>query len=111
MAVIDVLCRVAIYVNVVHIEGNPLRRHITLGRAFCSSVLSRDFRNEIHIDGYDACHIPGNFDSEKDFFVYFLFDLGVKGQADLSSIPHFVYFASRAQGEWQGTIAARLCTP
>ncbi|KAF2185436.1 hypothetical protein K469DRAFT_707684 [Zopfia rhizophila CBS 207.26] len=103
MAISDTSCRVAIYVKVTDIEGNPLSRHITLGQAFCSSMLSRDFRNQIHPDGYDACHIPPNFDSDKGVSVYFLFDIGVKGplpEGDLSLIPHFVYLASRAQGNW-----------
>ncbi|KAF2273439.1 uncharacterized protein EI97DRAFT_461099 [Westerdykella ornata] len=99
----DTSCRVAVYVKVTDIEGDLLRRHVTLGQAFCSSVLSRDFRNQIQPDGYDACHIPPNFDSDKDVYVYFLFDIGVKGrlpEEDLSQIPHFVYLASRAQGNW-----------
>jgi hypothetical protein len=103
MAISDTSCRVAIYAKVTDIEGDPLRRHVTLGQAFCSSVLSRDLRNQIQPDGYDACHIPPNFDSDKDVSVYFLFDIGVKGRLsedDLSLIPHFVYLASRAQGIW-----------
>jgi hypothetical protein len=103
MATADTACRVAIYVKVTDIEGNPLRRHITLGQAFCSSVLSRDFRNKIRPDGYDACHIPSKFDSNQGVSVYFLFDMGVKGplpEGGLSLIPHFVYLASRPQGNW-----------
>jgi hypothetical protein len=101
MAIRDTSCRVAIYVKVTDIEGDPLSRQITLGQAFCSSVLSRDFCNQIHPDGYDACHIPSKFDSDKGVSVYFLFDMGVKGplpKGDLSLIPHFIYLASRAQG-------------
>jgi hypothetical protein len=96
-------CRVAIYVKVTDIEGDPLSRHIALGQAFCSSVLSRDFRYQIQADGYDACHIPPKFDSDQSVSVYFLFDIGVKGplpEGDLSLIAHFVYLASRAQGNW-----------
>jgi hypothetical protein len=86
MATTDAPCRVAIRVNVTDIEGNALSRHVTLGQAFSSSVLSRDFRNKIHTDGYDACHIPPNFDSPKGVYVFFLFDMGVKGHADLASL-------------------------
>ncbi|KAF2867045.1 hypothetical protein BDV95DRAFT_583451 [Massariosphaeria phaeospora] len=103
MAADHASCRVAIYVKVTDIDGEALCRHITLGRAFCSSVLSRDFRSKIHSDGYDACHIPANFDSRQALSVYFLFDLGVKGPlpaGDALQIPRFVYLASRAQGTW-----------
>ncbi|KAH8692529.1 hypothetical protein GQ44DRAFT_635614 [Phaeosphaeriaceae sp. PMI808] len=101
MASSDTPCRVAIYAKVTDIEGNPLSRHVTLGQAFCSSVLLRDLRNKIRTNGYDACHIPAKFDSNQGVFVYFLFEIGVKGPADLSSIPHFLYYASRAQGNWK----------
>ncbi|KAF2001191.1 hypothetical protein P154DRAFT_521907 [Amniculicola lignicola CBS 123094] len=103
MAISDSSFRVAIYVKVTDIEGNPLSRHVTLGQAFCSSVLLRDFRSQIHPHGYDACHIPANFDSDKDTSVYFLFDIGITGplaEDDLLLIPHFVYLASWAQGKW-----------
>lgn len=57
-------------------------------------------RNEIRADGYDACHVPPNFDSAKGVYVYFLFDIGVMEQADLSLTPHYIHFASRTQGDW-----------
>jgi hypothetical protein len=79
MANIGTPCRVAIRVKVTDIEGKPLSRYVTLGQAFCSSVLSQDFRNKIRPDGYNACHVPSNSDSTKDVYVYFLFDIGVKG--------------------------------
>ncbi|KAI8932499.1 hypothetical protein NX059_010681 [Plenodomus lindquistii] len=97
MAPIDTQCRVAIRVKVTDIGGSPLSRHVTLGQAFCSSVLSRDFRNRIDTNGYDACHVPSNFDSTKGVYAIFLFDIGVKGQADLSLIPHFFYFNYHAE--------------
>ncbi|KAF2439920.1 hypothetical protein P171DRAFT_369126 [Karstenula rhodostoma CBS 690.94] len=103
MATGETPCRVAIYVKVTDIEGDPLCRHITLGQAFCSRMLLRDFRYQIQPDGYDACHIPPNFDSDRDISVYFLFDLGVKGPlpgGNQSLIQHFVYLASRTQGNW-----------
>jgi hypothetical protein len=104
MTLSDTSCRVAIYVKVLDIEGDPLSRHITLGQAFCSSVLSRDLHHQIHPNGYDACHIPPKFDSDQDVSVYFLFDIGVKGPLlgddDRSRIPHFVYLASRELGNW-----------
>ncbi|KAF1963496.1 hypothetical protein CC80DRAFT_7407 [Byssothecium circinans] len=104
MATIETPCRVAIYVKVTDIEGNPLSRHITLGQAFCSNVLQRELQSQIRPEGYDNCHIPAGFDSENGICVYFLFDLGVTGPlpgGDASKIPHFVYLASRAQGDWK----------
>ncbi|CAI6337798.1 unnamed protein product [Periconia digitata] len=92
--------RVAIYVKVTDIEGDSLWRHITLGQAFCSNVLLRDFRYQIQPDGYDTCHLPPNFDSSHDVHAYFLFDLGVTGRLSWENISHSVYLASRAQGKW-----------
>ncbi len=80
----DTPCRVAIFAKVTDIEGDPLSRHVTLRQAFCSTVLLRGLRNKIYTDGYDACHIPANFDFNQGVFVSFLFDIGVKGPADLS---------------------------
>jgi hypothetical protein len=111
MATIDTPCRVVIRVKVTDIKGDPLRRHVTLEQALCFSVLSRNFHNQIQPDGYDACcHVPPNFDSARGVCVYFVFDICVKGQAGLLSIPHFFYLASRARGNWKGKNVARLCT-
>lgn len=66
-------------------------------------MLSRDLRSQIQPDGYDACHIPAHFDSDRGVSVYFLFDIGVKGplsEEDLLLVPHYVYLASRARGDW-----------
>ncbi|PVH92395.1 hypothetical protein DM02DRAFT_619972 [Periconia macrospinosa] len=93
-------CRVAIYVKVTDIEGDPLWRHIALGQAFCSNVLQRDFRYQIQSDGYDTCHLPPNFDSTHDVYAYFLFDIGVTGRLPRENLSHFVYFASRVEGKW-----------
>ncbi|KAF2021973.1 hypothetical protein BU24DRAFT_417617 [Aaosphaeria arxii CBS 175.79] len=103
MATSDSPCRVAIHVKVTDIEGDPLARHLTLGQAFCTSVLSRDFHNQIQPDGYDAVHKPARFDSDEDISLNFLYDLGVKGrlsQDEVLKIPHSVYLASREQGNW-----------
>ncbi|GAT19423.1 similar to An18g02620 [Aspergillus luchuensis] len=91
----DIPRRVIMWVRVTDISGDPQRRHISLGEAFCKQILKRDFHAELHPSCYDHVHIPPDFDSDCPL-------KSVKQQLtaeDVAQIPHSVYLASCQNGE------------
>lgn len=95
--------RVCLYVCVNSVPGDPQRRWRTLGDALCQKLYQRDFNAKVDPAGYDACHIPGDFDSELPIGRWFAYDLNVTHvlrPEETLELPHLVYLASLQRDEW-----------
>ena len=94
--------RVCVYVRVTDVLGNPPKRFRILGDALCQHLFKRDMNAMIDPLGYDACHIPPDFDSETPVRRWFAYDLNVTSvltTEEVQELPHLVFMASRQQNE------------
>lgn len=86
--------RFIIRVSVQNIPGEPNARPFSLYETFIERVLQRPSRLEVCTDGFDAIHIPPDFDTEQDASRWFIIDTGVTGQIprrDMHNIPLKVF--------------------
>jgi methylsterol monooxygenase len=79
MATIHSPARPIIYCGVTDIPGSPQRRHTTIGEAFCSTILGRDYHDEPVSWATTIFIIPADFDSMEPVERWFILDLGVTG--------------------------------
>lgn len=86
--------RFIIKVSVQNIPGDPSARPFSLQEIFSEKVLQRPPRLEVCADGFDAVHIPPDFDTGNDVRRWFIVDTGVTGNItrdDIHKIPLKAY--------------------
>jgi len=98
--------RVVVYANVWEIPGGPQSRDSTLGHLVCQETFGRRYiprEDSEEGDVFDYCYIPPDFDSDRAFRRYFIYDLNVgalnaQPASDLTNIPSRA-FRAKCQNE------------
>lgn len=86
--------RFIIKVSVQNIPGEPNARPFSLYEIFSKKVLQRPARLEVSVDGFDAIHVPPDFDTGNDATRWFIFDTEVRERVprqEIHKIPLKVY--------------------
>lgn len=86
--------RFIIKVSVQNIPGDPCARPFSLYEIFSAKVLEQPSRLEPCADGFDAIHIPPDFNTENNAPRWFIFDTGVRekiAREDIHNIPLKAY--------------------
>lgn len=82
--------RFIVKVSVKDIPGEPNARPFSLYEAFSAEVLQRPSRLEACADGFDAIHIPPEFDTQHAAQRWFIIDTGVREKIpreDMHNVP------------------------